>query len=404
VHTAGADAPRTAWQRFQALGRRWPWAYRTAHRLAIALLLVELATGALLYFPATHDALMRWLPLILSLHVWCGVGWVVLLLLPLVRPLARRLGPVLDWGLVAWVLSGLLFTGLALWVGFDTVAALRSGAFTLHGLLALALTLWAVYHAAVRWAVAARWGAPPRGPRVPLTRRALLAYAGRGLASNALLTLGMGVFGDAAANAMARAVAPPRSAPGGSPPLAGFQLYTVTGSFPTYDPSTYRLVVDGLVEQPLSLTLTDLLERLPQVEEIRNFRCVTGWEVPDVRWGGVRIADILRLARPRPGADWLTFYSFDGVYTDSLSIAQATAPGVLLAHHADGLPLARAQGAPLRLVVPQMYGYKSVKWLARIEVASSRVLGYWEQRGYGPDAYLGTIDGWPPGQRPSFPW
>ena len=203
--------------------------------------------------------------------------------------------------------------------------------------------------------------------------------------------------------AIAKATPAANGPTGGPAPLPGFQLYTVTGTYPGYDPATWRLVVDGLVDQPLTLSLADL-RRLPQTTETRTFRCVTGWEVPNVVWQGVRIAELLREARPQAGARWIRFLSFDGVYSDSLSLAQAVASGVMLAHHADGRPLARQQGAPVRLFVPQMYGYKSVKWVQRLRLVTQEELGYWELRGYGPNAYLGTVNGWPAGSlRSLFP-
>ena len=395
--------PRSTWDRLRALGRRWPVLYRRAHLVALVLLPVELVTGAALYFPHLHTTLMRYLPLIVTVHAWGGLAFGVLIILPVVVPVGRRLLSVLDWTVMIWGIGALTLTGLALWVGRDTWAVLRAGAFTLHGILAVAVLGWAAYHAGMRWATAARAGAVPRvGERRLMPRREMAMHVERAvLAAFAGSVLAGVLFDvrDTAASAGPKAANPDAGAPD-SPPLPGFELYTVTGGYPTYDPSTYTLVVDGAVSHPAHVPLRDLLQRLPQVSETRNFRCVTGWEVPDVLWQGVRIADLLAMAGPLTGADWLTFHSFDGVYTDSLSIRQATADGVLLAHGADGKPLARQQGAPVRLLVPQMYGYKSVKWVGRIEVVRSRQLGYWEQRGYGPDAYLGTTDGWPAGQVP----
>jgi DMSO/TMAO reductase YedYZ molybdopterin-dependent catalytic subunit len=393
----------STWRRLQLLGRRWPALYRRAHAVAMVLLPVELLTGAALYFPRLHTLLMRQLPLIEAVHAWCGLAFGVLLLLPVAVPVGRRLLAVLDWNALFWGVGGLTLTGLALWLGWDEWALLRAGAFTLHGLLAVGLLLWAAYHAGWRWLTARRAGAAPRvGERRPLTRRQLALQLERSLLASFFGSVLVGLLFDVSDTAAARATPAAADSAGTAPPLPGFELYTVTGSYPSYDPRTYALVVDGAVAHPLRLSLQELLTRLPQVTETRNFRCVTGWEVPDVLWQGIRIADVLALAQPLPGAGWLTFHSFDGVYTDSLSMAQALASGVLLAHHADGRPLAQAQGAPLRLVVPQMYGYKSVKWLGRIELARTEALGYWEQRGYGPNAYIGTVDGWPPGQGPHF--
>ncbi len=396
-------APRSTWGRLRVLGRRWPVLYRRAHLVALLLLPLELTTGAALYFPYLHTTLMRYLPLIETAHAWGGLAFGVLIVLPVAVPVGRRLLSVLDWTVMIWGIGALTLTGLALWLGLDTWAVLRAGAFTLHGLLAVLVLVWAAYHAGMRWATAARAGAVPRvGERRLMPRREMALHIERAVLAGLVGSVLAGVLFDVRDTAASAAPSPPNAGAGtqGSPPLPGFELYTVSGGYPTYDPSTYTLVVDGAVAHPVRIPLQDLLQRLPQVSETRNFRCVTGWEVPDVLWQGVRISDVLAAAGPLPGADWLTFHSFDGVYTDSLSIRQATAAGVLLAHHADGKPLARQQGAPVRLLVPQMYGYKSVKWVGRIEVVRSRQLGYWEQRGYGPDAYLGTTDGWPAGHVP----
>jgi DMSO/TMAO reductase YedYZ molybdopterin-dependent catalytic subunit len=171
-------------------------------------------------------------------------------------------------------------------------------------------------------------------------------------------------------------------------PTSGWRIYTVAASMPELDRRTYRLRVDGLVRRPVSFRLDDL-ERLPQVEQVSDFHCVTGWSVEDVRWSGVRIEDVLAAAEPLPGAGALSFVSAERPYVDSLTMAQALLPDVLLAWDMDSRPLSRPHGAPLRLVVPRMYGYKSVKWVERIVVTRTPELGYWEQRGYDRDAWVG---------------
>jgi DMSO/TMAO reductase YedYZ molybdopterin-dependent catalytic subunit len=122
---------------------------------------------------------------------------------------------------------------------------------------------------------------------------------------------------------------------------------------------------------------------------VSDFRCVTGWTVEDVRWTGVRIQDVLAAAAPLPSGAALAFVSAERPYVDSLTLAQAALPDVMLAWGMDGRPLARPHGAPLRLVMPRMYGYKSVKWVERIVVTREPVVGYWEQRGYDRDAWIG---------------
>lgn len=175
-------------------------------------------------------------------------------------------------------------------------------------------------------------------------------------------------------------------------PSSGWRIYTVAATMPTFDEASWRLTVDGLVDKPLSLSLADLRD-LPRADQVSTFHCVTGWIVNGVRWGGVRIDDVLKHARPQAGATALTFTSSEQPYTDSLTRAQASLPDVLLAYEMDGGPLPRAHGAPLRLVIPDMYGYKNVKWLERITLAPEADAGYWEVRGYDRDAWVGKSNG-----------
>jgi DMSO/TMAO reductase YedYZ molybdopterin-dependent catalytic subunit len=166
----------------------------------------------------------------------------------------------------------------------------------------------------------------------------------------------------------------------------GFRIYTVNG-IPKFDPSTWKFSMDGMVTTPQSLDL-DALKALPQVDQISDFHCVTGWGVKNCTWTGVRLSSLYDLSAPSTDASWLSFYSADGAYVDSLSRDQAASSTVLLAHSLNGQPLTAEQGAPLRLVIPEMYGYKGVKWLNRIELKARQDIGFWEQRGYPADAYL----------------
>jgi len=175
-------------------------------------------------------------------------------------------------------------------------------------------------------------------------------------------------------------------------PTSGWRIYTVAPTMPRIDPAAYRLRVDGLVRRPVSLTLADL-RTLPAAAQVSDFHCVTGWSVEDVRWTGVRLRDVLAGASPLPSAGALSFVSAERPYVDSLTLDQALLPDVMLAWAMDGRPLARPHGAPLRLVVPSMYGYKSVKWVTRIVVTREPVVGYWEERGYDTDAWIGRSNG-----------
>jgi DMSO/TMAO reductase YedYZ molybdopterin-dependent catalytic subunit len=178
----------------------------------------------------------------------------------------------------------------------------------------------------------------------------------------------------------------------GIAPTSGWRIYTVAPTMPTFDPATWRLQVDGLVRHPYQLDYKQL-RALPRVEQVSTFHCVTGWTVRNVHWAGVRLQDIIGRAQPRADASALRFVSAEFPYEDSLSIQQAMLPDVLLAYEMDGQPLSRPHGAPVRLVIPDMYGYKNAKWVRRIELTRSLEPGYWEQNGYDTDAWVGRSNG-----------
>lgn len=175
-------------------------------------------------------------------------------------------------------------------------------------------------------------------------------------------------------------------------PVGGWRIYTITGSMPEFDRRTWSLTVDGLVDREVKLTYDDL-RRLPAVDQVSTFHCVTGWTVRNVHWRGVRLRSILDLAGPSRSARALRFVSSEKPYEDSLTIEQASLPDVMVALDLDGSPLSRPHGAPLRLVIPEMYGYKGVKWLERIEVVATQPTGYWENLGYDQDAWVGRSNG-----------
>jgi DMSO/TMAO reductase YedYZ molybdopterin-dependent catalytic subunit len=132
---------------------------------------------------------------------------------------------------------------------------------------------------------------------------------------------------------------------------------------------------------------------LPRTHEIRSFHCVTGWTVSNVHWTGVRLTDLFAQVKPQFSAHAVRFISAEEPYVDYLTLQQASLPDVLLAYEMDGKPLPREHGAPVRLVMPEMYGYKSVKWVSRIELAPATAAGYWELLGYDPDAWVGRSNG-----------
>jgi DMSO/TMAO reductase YedYZ molybdopterin-dependent catalytic subunit len=155
--------------------------------------------------------------------------------------------------------------------------------------------------------------------------------------------------------------------------------------------ASYRLIIDGRVEHPQALALAQL-QHLMKVTQITRHDCVEGWSAI-VEWQGARLADVLALARPMHDARFVVFHSFDrdtngNPYYESLSLQQAAHPQTLLALRQNGKAITADHGAPVRLTVPTQLGYKSAKWVHRIEIVSSLSGlfggngGYWEDQGY----------------------
>ncbi len=223
----------------------------------------------------------------------------------------------------------------------------------------------------------------------PVGRRVVLGMMGTGLAGV--------LFGSKAADLLERVVAPIASRDGTGFlslfPVGRFRIYTVTGKLHRRSDADYRLTVDGFVDTPVTLTLDDL-KTMPPTRMTKDFQCVTGWRVHDVKWVGVRLGDLMDRAGVKPGAQGVRFTSFDGVYTETLTLDQARRDDVIVAYEMEGKPVSSAHGGPARLYVAPMYGYKSIKWLETIEVSETMPRpGYWEQRGYDVDGWIGKSNG-----------
>jgi len=145
-------------------------------------------------------------------------------------------------------------------------------------------------------------------------------------------------------------------------------------------PGNWRLQVHGEVESPFTLDFAGLLA-MPQTEQESDVHCVTKWTVLGARFTGVRVADLAARAKVRPSAHHVVFEGANG-YTSNVLLREALAPDVLVAHRLDGTPLSRDHGAPARALVPELYFWKSAKWLQGIRFVSQDAPGFWEVRGY----------------------
>lgn len=194
------------------------------------------------------------------------------------------------------------------------------------------------------------------------------------------------------APAEAEGLIPPTPDPRSQPPIGKgargtFRIYNVASTFPQFDPDTWRFQVKGLVSRPVNISWQEVAS-LPRDVWVRDFHCVTGWSVSSVTWEGIPLGALLDQAGVRPEATHVKFYSFDGVYTDALTLDQAYLNDVFLAIFKDGQLLTLEEGGPIRLVVPRMFAYKSVKWLDTIELIDTPHIGYWQRLGYQVDAWL----------------
>jgi DMSO/TMAO reductase YedYZ molybdopterin-dependent catalytic subunit len=152
------------------------------------------------------------------------------------------------------------------------------------------------------------------------------------------------------------------------------------GPIPTFDGTTWDLEVSGLVENPFTLSYTEL-RALPNVTVDADMHCVTGWTTLDNTWTGVPFRALMERAKPQPDAKWVIAHCAYG-YTSDLSLEAMADDDVLLAWKNHGEDLTPEHGWPLRLVVPKRYAWKSAKWLRGLEFVDSNVRGFWEVRGY----------------------
>ena len=152
------------------------------------------------------------------------------------------------------------------------------------------------------------------------------------------------------------------------------------GSIPQFDPQTWDFRVSGLVEEPLRLSWQEF-SNLPQTEVLADMHCVTRWSRFDNHWGGVHALELMRRVKLRCEGRHVMVHAEYG-YTSNLPLADFLRPTTIFALRHDGQPLAPEHGYPLRLVVPHLYSWKSVKWVREIELLDREAPGFWEQNGY----------------------
>lgn len=160
-------------------------------------------------------------------------------------------------------------------------------------------------------------------------------------------------------------------------------------SFPPVDKSKWRLMVSGLCETPKSFTIEEL-RTLPSIKKVTRMKCVECWS-SKAKWEGFSPAELFKIVRPKPEAKWLYFQCADD-YFETISIEEIIRPNVMFVYGMNDKIIPDEYGAPLRLLVPYKYGYKSPKAITKIEFVKAQKSGTWTQYGYSSE---GNIEaGW----------
>jgi len=152
----------------------------------------------------------------------------------------------------------------------------------------------------------------------------------------------------------------------------------------TVDIASYRLVIDGAVQNPQHLTYAEVLSHT-HYQKLITLHCVEGWSATGL-FEGVLMKDLLAQAGPLPSAVTVIFHGQDD-YTTSLPLATVLERNLLLAYHVNNADLVARNGYPFQLAAEDKFGYKWCKWVVRIELSTDPDFkGFWERQGYGNDA------------------
>ncbi|WP_274319537.1 molybdopterin-dependent oxidoreductase [Paenibacillus qinlingensis] len=404
---------------------------RKLHSANAWVLLFLAVSGILLYIPPMRALLGEGRVWVKQMHIAVGLVSlaVVILYLPSflkhLRQLSGRRAQQGNLVVVLLLLAGWIGSGIILWRYRSFPPIWNNTALLVHDLLTWIGIPYALYHSFTRsrWLIKAG-REKDRNQTAPLSKPLNVIDLGtyepatgkvfRRISRRSFIKMGVGsivaaatvppfirfltsVFGDSnlsslqETESMSTDVLQLTPLPDSLPPKGGgakgnFRIYTVT-DMPKFDPEKWTFTVDGLVNQPFQWSWTEFLA-FPRQVQISDFHCVTGWSVNSCTWEGIPLNKLLEHAGVKDGVKMVKFYSAEGVYTDNITIEQTWMEDVMVVLMLDGKPIPRDMGGPVRLVVPQMYAYKSVKWLNRIELIDSDHTGYWEQRGYAKDAWI----------------
>ncbi|MHB8566913.1 MAG: molybdopterin-dependent oxidoreductase [Nitrososphaerales archaeon] len=174
----------------------------------------------------------------------------------------------------------------------------------------------------------------------------------------------------------------------------GFYRVAIDLFDPSIDVSSWSLQLTGLVNNPKSYTMSDLV-LLPVSEQYNTFECVSNFVngnlIGNAKWAGFKISDLLNNAGGTgSSSQYVVFYSVDG-YSVGIPISKTLMPDSMLAYMMNDAPLPQRHGYPLRAVIPGLYGMMSAKWVTKIEIVDAPYGGYWQTRGWSPSGVVETL-------------
>lgn len=392
--------------------------------------LILAVTGVLLYLPSLRGATAFLRVGLKQFHIYLGLisVSVIVLYLPVMRKhlkqIRRKKSRQFNLGAVLILLTGWFLSGFILWLFRFFPPSWTRGALLIHDGFTWVGIPWILYHSVTR----SKWlkqkeldhqdhlvkgnvvTADPKEFIAGLKKSVLSRRQFLGWTAGILFILSIGPsfyrwlkkaldnggtqLEEVLKTDGNRMIPPPSPLPDSDPPLGGglegnFRVYTVT-DIPSFTSENWKFAVGGLVSNPVIYNWNEFLN-IPRRVQVSDFHCVTGWSVYHVTWEGIPLKALLDRFHIDPKARYVKFYSGDGVYTDTLTLDQAYLDDVMIAVMMDGKPIPQKLGGPVRLVVPKMYAYKSVKWLQAVELIEKEHIGYWEARGYDTNAWVGKI-------------
>lgn len=151
---------------------------------------------------------------------------------------------------------------------------------------------------------------------------------------------------------------------------------------PDITPERWKLRIRGKVGRPVEWGWSEF-QKLPRAKVFADFHCVTRWSRLGNLWEGISTKKLLELAGGAlPEARFALAYGYDGGWTTNMPLADFLAEDALVAFLHDGEPIPLEHGGPARLIVPQLYAWKSAKWISAIELLDRDQAGFWERNGY----------------------